>query len=122
MLCSTRESLVVAVSSSTSSARRDCSGGCSRLGWSYEETAVCFLLTGICSSIVGMSSETAVLALNYGDGLSNYIYPHSSSLMAFLAACGVGYGTWMKFMGKLFGLWFAFASLFMMLAVVVGYH
>lgn len=193
--------------------------GCSKLGWSYEETAVCFLLTGICASIVGrrnpnmmcvsfvkgcktilgacimigiarsvalamdsgqildtvvfyiaqllgkvpailqapmmfwahtiinffvtsgsgqanvtmpiflpvadligMSSETAVLALNYGDGLSNYIYPHSSSLMAFLAACGVGYGTWMKFMGKLFGLWFAFASLFMMLAVVVGYH
>ena len=42
--------------------------------------------------------------------------------MAFLAACGVGYGTWMKFMGKLFGLWFAFATLFMMLAVVVGYH
>lgn len=74
------------------------------------------------ADLIGMSSETAVLALNYGDGLSNYIYPHSSSLMAFLAACGVGYGTWMKFMGKLFGLWFAFASLFMMLAVVVGYH
>lgn len=73
------------------------------------------------ANIIGMSEETAILALNYGDGLSNYIYPHSSSLMAFLAACGVGYGTWMKFMGKLFGLWFAFASIFMMLAVVVGY-
>ena len=33
----------------------------------------------------------------------------------------VGYGTWMKFMGKLFALWFIFASLFMMLAVAVGY-
>ena len=73
------------------------------------------------ADLIGMSSETAVLALNYGDGLSNYIYPHSSSLMAFLAACGVGYGTWMKYMGKLFGLWFAFATLFMMLAVVTGY-
>ncbi len=41
--------------------------------------------------------------------------------MAFLAACGVGYGTWMKFMSKLFLLWFVFASLFMMLAVVVQY-
>ena len=41
--------------------------------------------------------------------------------MAFLAACGVGYGTWMKFMGKVFAVWFIFASLFMMLAVVVGY-
>jgi uncharacterized ion transporter superfamily protein YfcC len=73
------------------------------------------------ANIIGMSEETAILALNYGDGLSNYIYPHSSSLMAFLAACGVGYGTWMKFMGKLFGLWFVFATLFMVLAVVVGY-
>lgn len=74
------------------------------------------------AQLIGMTPETAILALNYGDGLSNYIYPHSSSLMAFLTACGVGYGTWMKFMGKLFGLWFVFASLFMMLAVVVGYE
>lgn len=74
------------------------------------------------ANLIGMTPETAILALNYGDGLSNYIYPHSSSLMAFLAACGVGYGTWMKFMGKLFGLWFLYASLFMMLAVVVGYQ
>lgn len=73
------------------------------------------------ADLIGMSAETAILALNYGDGLSNYIYPHSSSLMAFLAICGVGYGTWMKFMSKLFGLWFLFATLFMMLAVVVGY-
>lgn len=73
------------------------------------------------ADLIGMSPETAILALNYGDGLSNYIYPHSSSLMAFLAACGVGYGTWMKFMSKLFLLWFVFASLFMMLAVVVQY-
>ncbi len=74
------------------------------------------------ADLIGMTKETAILALNYGDGLSNYIYPHSSSLMAFLAACGVGYGTWMKFMGKLFGIWFLFATLFMMLAVVVGYQ
>ncbi len=73
------------------------------------------------ADLIGMSKETAILALNYGDGLSNYIYPHSSSLMAFLAACGVGYGTWMKFMTKLFGIWFVFASCFMMLAVIVGY-
>lgn len=73
------------------------------------------------ADLIGMSKETAILALNYGDGLSNYIYPHSSSLMAFLAACGVGYGTWMKFMGKMFAVWFTFASVFMMIAVVIGY-
>lgn len=73
------------------------------------------------ADLIGMSRETAILALNYGDGLSNYIYPHSSSLMAFLAACGVGYGSWMKWMGKTFIVWFSFACLFMMLAVAVGY-
>ena len=35
------------------------------------------------ANIIGMSEVTAFLALNYGDGLINYIYPHSSSLMAF---------------------------------------
>lgn len=74
------------------------------------------------ADLIGMSRETAILALNYGDGLSNYIYPHSSSLMAFLAACGVSYGNWMKWMGKMFAVWFVFACLFMMLAVVVGYQ
>ena len=73
------------------------------------------------ADLIGMSRETAILALNYGDGLSNYIYPHSSSLMAFLAACGVGYGSWMKWMGKTFIVWFGFACAFMMLAVAVGY-
>ena len=38
------------------------------------------------ANIIGMSEETAILALNYGDGLSNYIYPHSSSLLAILLA------------------------------------
>ncbi|WP_312279965.1 hypothetical protein [Oscillibacter sp.] len=73
------------------------------------------------ADLIGMSRETAILALNYGDGLSNYIYPHSSSLMAFLSACGVGYGNWMKWMGKMFIIWFVFACLFMMLAVATGY-
>lgn len=73
------------------------------------------------ADLIGMSKETAILALNYGDGLSNYIYPHSSSLMAFLAACGVSYGNWMKWMGKTFIIWSVFACLFMMLAVAVGY-
>lgn len=73
------------------------------------------------ADLIGMSSETAILALNYGDGLSNYIYPHSSSLMAFLAACGVGYGTWMKWMSRMFAVWFISASIFMMIAVVIGY-
>ena len=73
------------------------------------------------ANIIGMSEETAILALNYGDGLSNYIYPHSSSLMAFLAACGVGYGTWMKFMGKLFGIWMLLGSAILIFGYFVQY-
>jgi uncharacterized ion transporter superfamily protein YfcC len=68
-----------------------------------------------------MTRETAILALNYGDGLSNYIYPHSSSLMAFLTIAGVGLGAWLKFMIKLFLIWTLFATVLLMGAVIIGY-
>ena len=109
--------------------------------WNYFETYFGTDMDNADSDYDGLSDFLEIYTLNFnpnspdtdengildgnedcdGDGLSNYIYPHSSSLMAFLAACGVGYGTWMKFMGKLFGLWFVFATLLMVLAVVVGY-
>ena len=54
-------------------------------------------------------------------GLSGAACFFLAMALGILLACGVGYGTWMKFMGKVFAVWFIFASLFMILAVVVGY-
>lgn len=73
------------------------------------------------AQIIGMQPETAILALNYGDGLSNLIYPHSAALVAFLALSNVPYEKWMKLMAKLFGWWFLAASLLLVIAQVIGY-
>ena len=54
------------------------------------------------ADMVGVSRQTAVLAFNFGDGLSNYILPHSSALMGFIGMAGIPYDRWMKFMVKLF--------------------
>lgn len=57
------------------------------------------------ADLIGMTRQTVVLAFNFGDGLGNYIIPMSSALMANLMAAGVSYGTWMKFMKKVFASW-----------------
>lgn len=36
--------------------------GCSWYGWSYEQTAVCFLVTGILASIVGKRNANKICA------------------------------------------------------------
>ena len=46
------------------------------------------------SDIVGLSRQVAVLAYQYGDGLSNTIFPVSSSLVASLAIAGVPFQKW----------------------------
>ena len=57
----------------------------------------------------GIPMQSAVLCFNLGDGLGNYILPHSNQLVSYLEAGKVGFGKWMAFMGKLFMIWIALA-------------
>lgn len=57
------------------------------------------------SDMMGITRQTCVLAYNFGDGFSNYVLPTSSALMGVLGAANVPYGSWMKFMGKIFCIW-----------------
>ena len=54
------------------------------------------------SDILGISRQTAVLAYQFGDGLSNMIIPTSGVTMGILAVAKIPYNIWMKWMGKLF--------------------
>ena len=74
------------------------------------------------ADLSGLTRQTAVLAYKFGDGFSNYIYPHVSSLMGFIGAAGISYDKWMKFMGKLFAMWLFASLLIMMLAYVIQYQ
>lgn len=73
------------------------------------------------SDLVGISRQTAVLALQLGDGFSNSVLPMSSSLMGYLAVSKIPYSKWLKFMLPLFGIWTALGCLFMLGALMIGY-
>ncbi|WP_319370103.1 YfcC family protein [uncultured Ilyobacter sp.] len=73
------------------------------------------------SDLIGMTRQTAVLAFNFGDGLSNYILPTSSALMGFLAIANIGYDKWMKFMWRLFLIWVVTGSILVVIATQINY-
>lgn len=68
------------------------------------------------SDLIGLSRQVTVLAYQYGAGLCEILTPTNGALMAMLAATGVRYEDWLKFVIPLYGLLMALA----MLAIVVG--
>ena len=73
------------------------------------------------ADIIGMTKQTAVLAFNFGDGLSNYILPTSSALMGFIAMVGISYSNWMKFMWRLFLIWIVVGTILVIVANSINY-
>jgi len=73
------------------------------------------------TDMIGMTRQTAVLAFNFGDGLSNYILPTSSALMGFLAIANIPYEKWMKFMWKLFLVWTLTGTVLVIIANSIHY-
>jgi len=49
----------------------------------------------------GLNPENAVLAYQFGDGLSNIIIPTNPVLMGVISVAGVGYGTWVRWVIKI---------------------
>jgi len=74
------------------------------------------------SDLLGLTRQTAVLAFQLGDGLTNIIIPTSASLVACLGAARIDWGVWLRFVWRL-QLWlFALASMFVLAAVALGYR
>ena len=70
---------------------------------------------------LGITQQTAILAYQFGDGLSNTIYPTHASYMATLAIADLPWQSWMKFQAPLFGIWFAMACVFLIFAQMIQY-
>lgn len=83
------------------------------------QTVVTMPIMAPLSDLVGVTRQTAVLALQYGDGFSNIFYPVSGYFMATLALGHVPYGKWMKKMAPLFVIWTALAAVFMVIAQLI---
>lgn len=69
----------------------------------------------------GLSRQIAVLAFQLGDGITNIICPASAALIGSLAAARIDWTTWFTYAWKLTLGLMALGSVFMLLAVSIGY-
>ncbi|MFC3418289.1 YfcC family protein [Salinicoccus hispanicus] len=64
--------------------------------------------------------QVAVLAYQYGDGITNTIIPTSASLMGVLAVSGIPYIKWVRFVWKVTLLWLFIAAAALVVATIIG--
>ena len=72
------------------------------------------------SDLLGVSRQTAVVAFQLGDAFTNFIVPTSGCLLGALAAAKLEWGSWAKFQIKFQAVLVVFASLAVVLGVVIG--
>lgn len=72
------------------------------------------------TDLLGLSRQTTVLAYQYGAGLCDLITPTSGVLMANLAAAGVRYDKWFRFLLPLYAALFVLGMLAIAGATVIG--
>lgn len=83
------------------------------------QAAATMPIMGSIAQFCGIPMQSAVLTYNLGDGLGNYVLPHSNQLISYLEAGKVSYGQWMRFMWKLFVIWVVFAWILTAISVAV---
>ncbi|MGO1511125.1 MAG: YfcC family protein [Actinomycetaceae bacterium] len=76
---------------------------------------------GPLSDILGVSRQSAVLAYQLGDGLTNVVYPMSGYFMASLVVARVPYNKWLRFYAPLLGIWALVAVGFLVYAQLTGW-
>ena len=84
------------------------------------QAAVSMPIMAPVADLLGLTRDTAVLAFQFGDGLSNIIWPTAyAAVMAGLA--GVPLEKWWKFAFKLFGLIIVVQAILMVIAVAINF-
>ena len=73
------------------------------------------------ADLVGVTRQTAVLAFQLGDGLTNIIVPTSASLMGCLGAARLDWGVWVRFVLPLQAGLFLLASAAVLIAAAAGF-
>lgn len=74
------------------------------------------------ADVIGVTRQTAVLAYQLGDGLTNIIFPTSGYFMAVLAIGKVKWEKWSRFFLPLLGTWIGIAVLFLIYAQVTQWN
>jgi uncharacterized ion transporter superfamily protein YfcC len=74
------------------------------------------------SDLIGLSRQVTVLAYQYGAGLCEILTPTNGALMAMLAAAGVRFEDWLRFVLPLWGLLATLGAAAIAIAVATGLH
>jgi uncharacterized ion transporter superfamily protein YfcC len=72
-------------------------------------------------SLIGITSELAILAFIFGDGYTNVIFPTNGVLLIGLSIASVSYSKWFKFTYKLQIATLFLTVLFLIIGVLIGY-
>lgn len=68
------------------------------------------------ADLVGVSRQTAVLAFQFGDGISNILTPTSGYFMAALAAAGISWTKWLRWIWPLIIIQYVVAGILITIA------
>ena len=72
------------------------------------------------ADVVGVTRQTACVAFQFGDGISNVFSPTSGYMMALIAMAKVPYDKWLKFVMPLMGIWYAICAVAVGIAHVIN--
>lgn len=83
------------------------------------QAATIMPITAPIADMVGLSRQVAVLAYQFGDGLSNTLWP-TCGIMVSCGLAGIPIDRWWKFFAPLFGLLFVASSILLFVATAIG--
>ncbi len=83
------------------------------------QAAVSMPILAPLSDLVGVTRQTAVLAYQYGDGISNIFTPTSGYFMAGLALAKIPWDKWAKWFAPLLLVEYAFGAIFVFIAHMI---
>jgi len=72
------------------------------------------------SDLLGLPRQVTVLAYQYGAGLCELITPTNGALMAIVAACGVRFDAWWRFVFPLYLLLLALGAVAVVVGIAIG--
>lgn len=73
------------------------------------------------ADVVGITRQTAVLAVTYGDAFTNQIIPTSGALLGALGIANVPYERWIKYNWKLAAIWTIAGTIILIIATTINY-
>lgn len=85
------------------------------------QAAVTMPIMAPIADVIGITRQTAVLAFQFGDGITNLVTPTFGTLMAALALCRISWGKWIKWLAPLLVVWYIICAVLLIIAVQIGY-